>query len=221
LKEAHVLGLSEQTPYNCITPAVDLNFIQRHAFHNVDKNDVLQLVTIARLHYIKGIDPLIETAFLLKQQHLKFCWHIIGSGTKNYLERYGYHIYEKGLTDEVILTGQLTHAETISLLNSADLYIQPSLNEGFCNAVLEAQTLEKLCVAADVGGLTENIVDQETGWLVPKNDPAALAKQIKEVHQLSTFDKDTISKNAMLRVKNQFNIEKQKQEFLKFYTSPI
>ncbi len=59
------------------------------------------------------------------------------------------------------------------------IYVQPSLNEGFCNAVLEAQAMGKLTIASNVGGLPENIVDGKTGWLFENLSSESLAQQIE------------------------------------------
>jgi colanic acid/amylovoran biosynthesis glycosyltransferase len=104
-------------------------------------------------------------------------------------------------------------------LATADIYVQPSLNEGFCNAVLEAQAMGKLTIASNVGGLTENILDGKTGWLFENFSSESLVQQIEIVLALSEADKTTISQNAQKRVKEEFNIEKQQLEFLNFYKS--
>ena len=221
LKEAYKLGLSDKTPYQIITPAVDLNLITASKFNSKTTSETLQIVTIARLHYIKGIDILIETAALLKQKDFNFRWTVIGSGSKKDTERYRYHLYEKGLEREVVLTGKLSHQETLSYLNKALIYVQPSLSEGFCNAVLEAQAMGLLCIATNTGGIPENILHEHTGWVVPKNSPELMTQKLIEVLNLSFDEMEIISNKAIERVRKEFNIEKQQQEFLDFYKSSL
>jgi glycosyltransferase involved in cell wall biosynthesis len=62
-----------------------------------------------------------------------------------------------------------------ALLAAADLLVHPSLQEGFCNAVIEAMAAARPVVATDVGGNREAVVDGETGLLVPAADPDRLA----------------------------------------------
>jgi colanic acid/amylovoran biosynthesis glycosyltransferase len=216
LDSAYCLGLSKTTPSMLITPAVNC---KKTGFVSVGQQDIskLQILTIARLHWIKGIDLLIETAALLKENGLSFTWKLIGDGDQKSLERYKFHIYERGLQDEVLLLGKLTHKQTLTKLQQADIYVQSSLNEGFCNAVLEAQALGKLCIATNVGGISENIIDSKTGWLVPANDAKAMALKIKEVITLSETEKVEIEVAAASRVKSQFTIEQQQEKFVKFY----
>ena len=56
--------------------------------------------------------------------------------------------------------------------------ILPSRREGLPVVALEALALERPVVATDVGGTSTAIVDGETGWLVPPEDPSALAAAI-------------------------------------------
>ena len=97
--------------------------------------------------------------------------------------------------------------------------MQTSLNEGFCNAVLEAQALGRLCVASNVGGLKENIVDGKTGWLLESQKPELFAKKIVEVIELSEKDKIAISQNAISRVQENFLLSDQNLKFVEFYNS--
>ncbi|MDW5290737.1 glycosyltransferase family 4 protein [Formosa sp. PL04] len=216
LQKAYGLGLSENTPYQIITPAVDLvNLPEKQKKEN---STPLNILTIARFNWIKGIDYLIEVASFLKHSGLDFEWQVIGSGEDAEKEKYLYHIYEKELKQHVHLLGKRTHSETLKELTIADVYVQPSLNEGFCNAVLEAQALGIPCVTFNVGGLAENIQDKKTGWLVEPFDCNAMARRIIEISNLTASQKLDIADAAIVRVQNQFNLEQQKKKFHKFYT---
>jgi len=217
VKEAQSIGLSKSIPSYIIMPAVDINKLQELS-SAINKNKTkLRIITIARLSWIKGLDFLVDTAFYLKKQGVDFEWLIIGDGGNQERERYLYHTYEKNLINEVKFIGEKSHLETLTILQSADVYVQTSYNEGFCNAVLEAQALGKLCFAFAVGGLPENIMHGKTGWLVDDFNTVQLAKKIIEVSQLSEEEKSKITSRAMARVKEEFNIEKQQREFVNFY----
>jgi colanic acid/amylovoran biosynthesis glycosyltransferase len=169
------------------------------------------------LHWIKGIHDLIETAQYLKSKQIDFEWKVIGEGDQKHTERYAYHIYKAGLQKQVLLLGKLSHAETLKELSKTELYVQTSLSEGFCNAILEAQALGKLCLAYDAGALSENIQNNITGFLSPKGQPHLLAQKIIKVKQLSRQEKEQLIQNSISRVKENFNINKQKREFNLFY----
>lgn len=217
LNKAHEIGLPKKIKAEIIHPAVDLEKINKNIRKIDFSSNKVQILTIARLHWVKGIDDLIETAYYLKEMGVDFEWRIIGSGDQKHTERYKFHVYQRGLVEEVKFLGKLSHKETLAQLNRSEMYVQTSLSEGFCNAVLEAQVIGKLCIAFDAGALDENIVDQKTGWLVPKGSPKLLANKIQEIITLSETEKEKISRNAIQRVKKEFNLEKQKLEFNEFY----
>ena len=102
-------------------------------------------------------------------------------------------------------------------LQKSNLYLQYSLQEGFCNAVLEAQAMGLLCVVSDADGLQENIVHEITGFVVPKRNSELLAKKIIETTQLSIEKRNQFIKNAIARVKRDFNVANQIEEFVDFY----
>ncbi|MDC8000090.1 glycosyltransferase family 4 protein [Aequorivita todarodis] len=216
LHKAISLGLSVETPFAIITPAVQLDALPMPKTIT-SASESIKIVTIARLTWIKGLDVAIAAMGILKEKDINFTYYIIGDGDQNYTERYKFMAYELGLKEEVVFCGKLSHKEVLEHLTTADLYVQPSLNEGFCNAVLEAQAMGKLTIASNVGGLPENIVDGKTGWLFENLSPESLAQQVERVLALSETDKKTISQNAQKRVMEEFNIEKQQSEFINFY----
>ena len=214
LEKAYDYGLNRKVPFKIITPAVVLDEIPNST---IKSTKYVQLVTIARLSWIKGVDVAIEAMKFLKEKNIAFEYHIIGSGSIKDIERYKFQAYEYNLKEHIKFHGKLSHQETLTFLSKADIYIQPSLNEGFCNAVLEAQAMGKLCVVSDIGGLPENIEDGKTGWLVPKSNPIVLADKILEIINLSDFEKQQISQNAIKRIEKNFTIEQQQKKFVNFY----
>jgi colanic acid/amylovoran biosynthesis glycosyltransferase len=217
LHKAYDLGLSSDVDYQIITPAVDLDKIKQPEDVQVKSSAQLKILTIGRLHWIKGIDEVIETAYALKQRGIDFEWNIIGGGDQKHEERYKFHVDQKQLENQVKFIGKLSHKETLSHLNTTDVYVQTSLSEGFCNATLEAQALGKLCLAYDAGALSENILNKETGWVVPKGQPKLLVEQIIKTSNLPDDEKLRIQNQARQRVNEKFSTEQQTEAFKKFY----
>lgn len=176
--EALQLGLRKKTPYKIITPAVSVSELPMNTSEGTF-NSPIELITVARLHWIKGLDVAIKAMKLLKNEGIAFRYIIIGEGTQKDFERYAFMAHILGLADEVHFEGKLSHTETLKRVAGTDIYLQPSLNEGFCNAVLEAQAMGKLCIASKVGGLPENILEDQTGLLFESDSPKALAKRFK------------------------------------------
>ncbi|MDD3003994.1 glycosyltransferase family 4 protein [Flavobacterium sp.] len=197
-----------------ITPAIDIN---QFKYLKINKKDVLQFTTTARLHWIKGLEYTLEALALLKQNKVEFYYNIIGEGVE--FERLKFACHQLNLTKEVRFVGKLSPEKVREVLTQTDVYIQYSLQEGFCNAVLEAQAMGLLCVVSDAEGLSENVIDNHTGWVVPKRNAQLLAQKIKEVITLSEEEQQKIRENARERIQKEFNLPKQQQEFINFYKS--
>lgn len=197
-----------------ITPAIDSQFFMP-AVVTEEKEKVLQFITLARLNWKKGLEYTLEAFALLKQRGIAFHYTIIGDGPEK--ERLVFAAYQLGILENITFAGKKSHEEVKLELQKATFYVQYSLQEGFCNAVLEAQAMGLLCVVSNAEGLAENVLDNETGWVVPKRDPAALAAKMAMVIALPETEKEAIRSRAIQRVREEFNLEKQQQEFLAFY----
>jgi glycosyltransferase involved in cell wall biosynthesis len=80
---------------------------------------------------------------------------------------------ELGVADRVAFLGERSDVDR--LLPAFDLFTLSSREEGIPNALLEAMAAARPCVATRVGGNAEVLEDGRTGWLVPPQDPGALA----------------------------------------------
>jgi colanic acid/amylovoran biosynthesis glycosyltransferase len=205
-------GLENTEIITKITPAIDSLF-----FKNVDvrENSNINLLTVGRLHWKKGIEYTLEALSILDKQGINFHYTVIGDGSER--ERLVFAVHQLGLEKKVTFAGKLVPDIVKAQLEKSSIYLQYSIQEGFCNAVLEAQAMGLLCIVSDAEGLSENVLDGQTGWVVPKRNPQLFAKKIMEVVLLSKEQKTKISTNAVNRVKAKFNIEKQTQEFVNFY----
>lgn len=215
LNKAHNLGLDKTKPFQVIYPSVNLENLPQ--LNDQSVRNKFKIITIARFSWIKGIELLTDVVLILKNKRVDFEWILIGSGTTTDKERFLFDINQKHLTQHLINLGECSHEKTLEILGDCDLYVQTSLNEGFCNAVLEAQALGIPPVAFNVGGLSENISDKKTGWLIEPYNVHAMADQIIDALALSETEKVIISKRAIKRVQDNFNLESQMQTFHEFY----
>jgi glycosyltransferase involved in cell wall biosynthesis len=78
----------------------------------------------------------------------------------------------------VNLLGKKTREEIVPILQAADIFVLPSLNEGMSNALLEAIACGLPVVVTDVGGSRELVKDN--GFVVEKGSPKALRKALLE-----------------------------------------
>ena len=211
LEKAKNLGLDKSINQEVIFPAVDTNKFQNEDdIIPIGSKKTIDILTVARLHWIKGLEYTIEA--MGKLDSINFRYTIVGNGIE--YERLGLVINELDLNNKIRLVGYVTNDELVPLYKKADLYVQYSIEEGFCNAVIEAQSMGILTIVSDAPGLMENIIDGETGWVVPKRQPILLAKKIKQMkkEKLNFF-----RLNSVKRTKSLFDIDIQAKHFNNFF----
>jgi L-malate glycosyltransferase len=87
-------------------------------------------------------------------------------------------ISQLGLRENVTLLG--ARADVDRILPAFDVFVLSSNTEGLSNAILEAQACGLPVVATAVGGNPDLVHAGKTGWLVPPESPADLARALKE-----------------------------------------
>lgn len=212
LEKAYTLGLPGNKPFQIISPTISTPVMTKM---NFELSDPIRIITVARLTWIKGLEYGIQSIAKLKGAGLKVQYIIVGDGPE--YEKLLIETNEQGLSKEVFFIGKLSHKETLKKMRESDLYLQPSLNEGFCNAVLEAQAIGCLCIVSDAGALGENVLNNETGWLVPPRDANKLADVMMKTLKLPINERKHISTKAKSRASNTFSLRDHMDSWRKFY----
>ena len=138
---------------------------------------------ISRLTRLKGLEPFLEAAAMVKTRVPRARFLIVGETSpmdRGYLGELQQYAERCGVANDVIFTG--IRRDVPAVLSSLNVSVMPSLNEALSNVVLESMAAGAPTVATCVGGTPEAIVDGVTGVLVPPADPSALANGI--VHLL-------------------------------------
>lgn len=133
------------------------------------------LLFVGRLRIRKGVEVLLEALALLVAQGRSARLVVAGEGEhRPALER---RARELGLgAERVRFLGRASAGEVRFLLQRARALVVPSIYEGMPLVVLEAMASGLPVIASRVSGIPEVVVDGETGWLVPCEDPPALAR---------------------------------------------
>ena len=141
----------------------------------------LRLVSIGRFAEQKGqlslVRALAESAAIRDGAHLT----LVGDGPmRAEIER---EIARSDLTDRVTLTGWVDEASVREILAGSHLIVMPSFAEGLPMVIMEAMASGRPALATYIAGIPELVTD-ETGWLVPAGDVAALAGAIDRIAAL-------------------------------------
>jgi glycosyltransferase involved in cell wall biosynthesis len=152
-------------------PAAELRVESRQELRVGD--DEVLLAFIGRFAPIKRLDLLLEAFARARGAEPRLRLAIVGDGDERAgLER---RAHEMGIAADVRFLGY--RRELRPILAAADLAVLSSDNEGTPVSLIEAAAAGLPAVATDVGGVSE-VVNQDTGILVPPNDPQALASAI-------------------------------------------
>jgi len=136
-------------------------------------NGVLRVSSVGALGMQKGHDVLIDAAGLAEEE-----WSvtIVGEGFgRSRLERQAAAVGR----GRVVFAGW--RADVSELLAGSDCICLPSRWESCPYAALEAMAAGRALVASAVDGLNELVEDGRTGFLVPPDDPRALAAALDEL----------------------------------------
>lgn len=132
----------------------------------------------------EGLDLLIDAAHKLVPAHPELRVLLVGGGPQDVNLKA--QVARLGLTDRVIFTGRVPHAEVQRYYELIDVLAYPRLPIRLTELVtplkpLEAMAQGRMFVASDVGGHKELIRHGETGFLFRAGDVDALAKSIDDV----------------------------------------
>ena len=132
------------------------------------------LLGVGHLGPEKGFDVAVDAFALLRSHFPEARFSLVGEGSeRSALEQ---RVRERGIAETVTFHGQVEPGTVAALMNQATVVVVPSRwEEAFGLVALEAALLERPVVASRVGGLVEVVLDGETGILVPRNQPEALA----------------------------------------------
>ena len=111
-------------------------------------------------------------------------------------------VKEKGIEDKIRFLEYLDEENLIKEYRSSDVFINPSLNEGMPNAVLEAMACALPCVVTDVEGNNELIKDGVNGLVVEAKNPQALSDALKKLIDNSALRKDMGERGRGIAVNN-------------------
>jgi glycosyltransferase involved in cell wall biosynthesis len=130
---------------------------------NVSNKPPVKVGAIGRLQPQKNFHTFIEVASRFEDHDYKF--EIIGDGPmRKELEN------KTADLSSVELLGELPISDVKKFLCEWDIYFQPSKYEGLCITVLEAMASGLPVVASPVGGISQSVVDGETGFLVKNHN---------------------------------------------------
>jgi glycosyltransferase involved in cell wall biosynthesis len=148
--------------------------------------DNLVVGTVAGLDVkYKGQEYVIRAVARLANKGRSFLYKLVGKGSGNYLKSV---IQQCQASQNVQIVGQLPHNKVFDFIDSIDIYIQPSKQEGLPRAVIEAMSRACPCIGSRTGGIPELI---PADFIFSKGN----VREIEAI--LGRLDKETMKKMAI------------------------
>jgi len=167
---------------------------KQSARQQLNLNDDKILLFVGRIDPLKGVEQLLEAVSYLKDTGSLRLVIIGGDEDSDDAVAWLKEITrELNLTDRVTFHGLVKNNEMPLYYSAADVTVVPSYYESFGLVALESLACGTPVIATDVGDMSNIIIQGETGFVVPDNDPRELADKIGAVLSESTF----ISESAL------------------------
>jgi len=169
---------------------------------------------VGRLAPVKGVEYFVRMAGSLGFQVPRARFVIAGSGPEE--SRLREIAYAYNLGERLVFLGHVSPAAPV--LAACDVVVIPSLSESMPTVALEAMALFRPLVATKVGGVTDVVIDGETGLLAPPADSEALASCVARVlHDPALATR--MGERGARRVEEHFTVERMVGEHLGLYAS--
>ncbi len=186
------------------------------------------VLNIGRLVPRKGLDNLIRGVACLAREHRLSARLLIVGGNSDLpdpagtpeIARLQALAEEEGVADRVTFTGRRSREFLKLYYSAADLFATTPWYEPFGITPLEAMACGTPVVGADVGGIRYSVAEGTTGYLVPPNDPGALAGRMAELLR-HPYRMKEFGLNGIHRVNAQFTWKKVARDIGGLYESVV
>ncbi len=141
------------------------------------------IMSVGRAVEKKGFDILLRALSLLPGD---LNWHFEHIGGGEQLNKLQALAAELGIAKKVVWHGSMSQTEVLQHYRGADIFALACRitadgdRDGLPNVLVEASSQALACISTDVSGVPELLVDGENGFIVPPEDPQALAHALEK-----------------------------------------
>lgn len=188
-------------------------FIKSKDFNRFSNNKPIIIGTICRLERQKGISYLLLAMKIILAKFPDVQLEIVGDGTlSGELKDFSRKL---GISNSVIFFGKF--ADVIPFYKKMNVFVLPSLYEGFGIVLLEAMAAGVPIVATNVDGIKEVVIDGVSGILVPPKNPEAIASAVTKIIESPHLASSLV--NEGLQRSKLFDIKEHVTKIDNFYTN--
>jgi L-malate glycosyltransferase len=186
------------------------------------QNGAFVIGCVANIQPIKGFEYLIRAISDLAEKVVELQVILVGGiemsdkNLENYFLKLRSMISANHLDGKIHFLG--SRRDVPALVSIMDIFVLPSLSEGFSNAIIEAMAAGVAVVATTVGGNGEAVMEGGTGLLVPPADPEALVRALTRLYQDKALRK-RMGEAARKRAAENFSISQMVRSMEDLYAS--
>ena len=202
-----------------IPPPVDLDY-WKDGEPRTRTRGPMKLLNTANLNTLKGQDVLLEA---LGQLDFEWELRLIGAPLTTHA-KYGRSLTQSAEALErakpgrrVVFMGWQERDRIRDCLRDCDVFVLPSRSEACPIALLEAMAVGKVCVASNVGGIHRIIAQPSLGFVVPPDDPGALAEALRTVGAMSPQAAIEMGARAREHIRNGYSLSSVSEQVAKLY----
>jgi L-malate glycosyltransferase len=198
-------------------PQINLEKSQEYAHKfQIDPDAHTIIGTAARLNPAKGLTYLIQSFAKLAKQHSNLVLIIAGTGELE--QQLKQQTQDLNISDQVIFAGYVN--DLPNLLELFDIFVLPSIQEACSLACAEAMTQKKAIIGTNVGGIPEQVLDNETGFIIPPQDVNSLTEKLRILIENPEL-RAKFAQAGYLRYQENFNLEKMLEKTAQVYKSAL
>ena len=176
------------------------------------------IITLSRIDDKKGLEYAIQSMPKIQEHYPNTILKIVGDGDyRVVLEKL---VEEMGLEKSVEFTGLIPNTDVPNYLRDADLFLIPSLTEGFSLTALEAIACGLPLISTPVGVVPEIIGEWNNGIIVPFKSPDAIADAV--ITLLSNTElREKYANNSANAAKETMSWKSVAEQYIALYQSII
>ncbi len=213
LKYSPVSSSKVEIIYNGIEPPDSIPE-RAEAREKLGLSKQIKVITcVANLIEYKGLRDLIMAAAIINKKRPDVRFILVGEdrGIGQELKTLASNL---GISDIICFCGH--QKDVWKILAASDVYVHPSYEEGFSNAILEAMAVGLPVVATNVGGNPEAVFDGITGFLVAPRSPNELAEAVLKLLTMEDTGKSMGAEGRQI-VLSKFSAKAMVENYLQFY----
>jgi glycosyltransferase involved in cell wall biosynthesis len=154
-------------------------------------SSTLRLLFFSRVEHKKGLEILFEA---LPMVTIPYTLSIAGDGDQNYIEHLKRVAEKNNIAEKITWLGFQTESK-FKVLSDYDVFVLPSYDENFGNAVIESLSVGTPVLISEEVGLASYVMENSLGWIC-KTNPVSVSASINQIAGNSFEEIDKIRKKA-------------------------